>query len=80
MPCGKRGEDTNASHMPADNAHTEVVRNNRAHSWIVRETDWNEAELGIAIASAMAVIAIPEILMLNQGDRAELALKCIITQ
>jgi len=28
----------------------------------------------------MAVIAIPDILMLNQGDRAELALKCIITQ
>jgi hypothetical protein len=72
MPCGKRGEDTNASHMPADNAHTEVVRNNRAHSWIVRETDWNEAELGIAIASAMAVIAIPDLLMLTRASAPSL--------
>jgi len=55
--------------MPADSAHPEVIMNNHAHSWIVREACWNEAELGIAIDSAMAVIAIPDILMVEPWRR-----------
>ena len=66
--------------MPADSAHPEVIMNNHAHSWIVREACWNEAELGISIDSAMAVIASPNILMLNHGSAPELALECIITE
>ena len=58
--------------MPADSAHPEVIMNNHAHSWIVREACWNEAELGIAIDSAMAVIAIPDIPTLNRGSAPSL--------